>query len=95
MALRNAFDGMATETTLRRLYNSLNYARDAFDRLRVIPEGGYISDSGIVAMMWGNRDTYPTWYGRGAPTSMDAREQQRAQMKSNFNNVRMNRWTIT
>lgn len=92
MALRNAFDALATETTLRRLYNSLNFARDALDRMRVVVDGGGIEVRGIN---FGWHGGHPFWYGSGSPNSMDAREVQRAQMRSNAINVRNNRWTFT
>lgn len=96
MALRNAFEAMATEGTLKTIAEFLlsrrEFARDAGDRVRAVLD----STSAIytIGSYWGNANTYPTWYSTGAPTSMDPREQQAAQSQANFNQVRQQRWVI-
>lgn len=100
MALRNAFEEMATEGTLAELVQVLGelkrqlagdrpMARDANDRLRVVTDTASALNA---ALYWGNSNTAPTWYSTGAPTALDAREVQAQQSVANFNQVRQQRW---
>lgn len=81
---------------------TIPYARDSGDRMRAVTDatstmtlsGINTGTAGSVATHWGLRDTYPTWYNTGSPSSMDAREQQRALQRQNFYTQRA-RWTIT
>lgn len=74
---------------------ALQYARDNNDQMRVNIATGSLSDAGVVATMFGNRDVVPSYYGRGAPTSMDAREQQRQLSDVAAQNVATQRWVFT
>jgi hypothetical protein len=80
----------ATESSLRRLLNLLNLARTPGDVLRVQMDGG----SGNMAVRWANHGTYSTYYQTdGAPTSMDAREQQKTAQRLLAQQARQTRWT--
>lgn len=92
MTLRNAFSDVVTETTMKRLFNALNVAKDGQDRLLVNGNAGGFE---VRGMNWGWHGGYPIRYGSGSPNSVDARDQLAAQTRSNFNNVRTNRWSVT
>lgn len=91
MTLRNAFEGLATERSLRNLIRNLTLAKTASDQLRVvIDSGGQLSSS----TYWANGNTYTTYYGSGSPGSMDAREQEAEMSRVNFNTIRNQRWSL-
>ncbi len=98
MTLRNAFESVATESTLKSLLHALRElvarrppALDAADRIRIISDA---NSAMYVSQYWGAFNTYPAWYGSGAPASMDAREQQEELSLVNFNQVRQQRWVL-
>ena len=93
MALRNAFEGIGTEGTLRRILQAVSFARDANDRMRVVVDSGTIS--GLNQINWGQNNSQPNYYGTGSPNSMDMRDMYRQAMRTNMLLVRENRWTIT
>lgn len=94
MALRNAFEGIATELTLRRLLNAMNFAKDPQDRMRVVLENETNTNVRRISLWsWG---TYAQRYlTDGSVNSVDPREPLAMQMRSNFNYVRNTRWRIT
>ena len=94
MTLRNAFDGLATESSLRRIANLLGFARDTTDRLRVVVESSAISlynrsSGNAVAGSDGG-----TWYNATSWNTVDSRDPLRWQHRNNFNYVRQTRWTF-
>lgn len=98
MALRNAFEAMATESTLKRLettltnlFRNLTLAKTSNDVLRVVIDSGA---NDIAAVRWGANNSWPTYYSTGAGSSMDLREQQREASVANFNAVRSQRWSL-
>src|SRR3954469_4201764 len=101
MGLRNAFEGLATDSLLRRLLAQMHFARDNSDRLRVWIDGGGTSATSPSRVNAGIGDTnsgnaIPLWYATiGAPFSMDPREQMKAQAHANMQQVRATRWSIT
>lgn len=100
MALRNAFEEMATEDTLAALVEVLGElkrllappARDANDRLRVVTDTASTSLAYLYSSYYGHAATYPLWYATGLLNSMDPREVQAQQSVANFNQVRQQRW---
>lgn len=96
MALRNAFDGVASERTLKRILQAVNFARDPQDRMRVVTDGSSsLSVSGSTVNLYlGFNGATPLYYAAtGSPTSVDAREQLAAAAHANFNANRA-RWTF-
>lgn len=95
MALRNAFDELSTETTLKRLAMALDglSARLSTDNLGALRVNAMSQSQVNAAMYWGGFNVSPIYYSTGAPTSMDAREQQAIQSHINFHNVRTQRWS--
>lgn len=98
MALRNAFEAMATEATLAKaarslnnLVRNLNFAKTSSDQLRVVVDSG---GSMSTSLYWMSGNTWQSYYGSGAPASMDAREQQAAASRANFAAVRNQRWSL-
>lgn len=92
MTLRNAFEEMATEGTLRRILDNLRFARDINDRIQVVVSSGATD---ITAIRWGSNNSQATWYSTGAGSSMDQRENQRQLARANMLTARHSRWTIT
>lgn len=110
MVLRNAFADMSTEATVAAVLAAVEsltalvaderpqvnasppYARDAGDRLRVLIDTTSTVNVGTV--WWGNTATYPTYYGIGAPVSMDPREDMALQSRISFQQAR-SRWVVT
>lgn len=93
MALRNAFDGLATEGMLRRILQAVNFARDSNDRLIINMATGTIAN--IDSIDWGNNNAYPTYYGTGAANSVDMRDVLRQEMRANAIQARQHRWVIS
>ena len=93
MTLRNAFEELTTEGTLRRLLQAVSFARDANDRMRVVVDSGTIS--GLNQINWGQNNGQPNYYGTGSPNSMDMRDMYRMAMRTNAMMARHNRWTFT
>lgn len=97
MTLRNAFEEVATDSMLRRLFNLLNLARDGMDRLRVVVDAApttTIANGSYQNMYFGASGAVPLWHANGSSQAMDAREQQRALVRANFIETRK-RWTFT
>ena len=93
MVARNAFENLATDSLLRRLLHAVSFARDSGDRM-VVSLGA--SPTVIPTFTeWLNANVYAAMYSSGAPTSMDAREQQRVAARANVQQVRQGRWTFT
>jgi hypothetical protein len=95
MALRNAFAGLATETTLRRLLNNLNFARTGTDALRV-----NVDNTPQAIVYRGNTGTLTTadtmsFYNISSWNLVDAREPLRVQGRANTIAVRNGRWSIS
>ncbi len=83
-----------SQVLLRRLADLLGFARDASDRLRVVSDTASTMLAYNYAAYWGNANTYPLWYGTGAPGSIDAREPLSLQSRQAFQVIR-NRWTVS
>ena len=94
MALRNAFEAVATESTLRRLLAVASYARDVNARLRVV-----IYNAPPALLYRANsRDPTVNRHPFGdvnAVFMVDEREQQRVQSEQSFNQVRTQRWSFS
>lgn len=99
--LRNAFDGLATESTLKRLISLLNFARDPQDRMRVIVDGGSLAATQAVRanITYGDSNSgngYVLWYATvGSPASTDPRDELRSTTKSLNQQTRNQKWTYT
>lgn len=91
MALRNLFDGLAEEGTLRKILGAVNFARDSADRMRVSVDAG---SSVAVYPYWGNAGNEPSQWTTGAVFAMDARQMAAYAARTNSLQVR-NRWTFT
>jgi len=78
-------------TRLQPLQNAIPYARDESDQMRVTVASGR---SMVMYQYWAAAGTAASYYGTGAPNSMDAREQTEYQSIENFNMVRQGRWTF-
>jgi hypothetical protein len=94
MALRNAFDGLATESGLRRIANLLTFARDTNDRLRVtvdnqVPATVYNRNTSQIVQ----GSTSSTWYNASSWSDRDGREEMMLQYKQRADFVKKNRWT--
>lgn len=94
MALRNAFDGLATESGLRRIANLLTFARDNQDRLRVL------IDNTVPVIVYNKNSTTGTqgsgsggWYSNGSWSDREGREELMLQYKQRADFVKRNRWT--
>jgi hypothetical protein len=100
MTLRNAFEGMSTEASIKALIDELRtfhaqsiLARDANDRMRTTLDG----TTSVVAAhlnIGAVNDGYPPWYARGSPNSVDAREQLESLSHMAFYETRK-RWSFT
>jgi hypothetical protein len=91
--LRNVFDLVATENTLRRVLQAVNFARTNTDQLRVVVDSGTVST--LQQMLWGANASQPGYYGTGSPNSMDMRDMYRQAMRTNVIQTRVHRWTFT
>lgn len=77
---------------LQPLQNTIPYARDASDQMRVVVSSGSITSN--TSTLW-NNGTYQSYYGgTGAIQSVDPREQLELQSLTNMNLLRQ-RWQIT
>ena len=93
MALRNAFENLGTESTLRRILNMLTFARDSNDRLRTIVDNQppvVLNMRSNTTQMNGNTEL---WYSAGSWNITDAREDLRIQHNQRADFVKRNRWT--
>jgi hypothetical protein len=100
MALRNAFDNLATESSLRRLANLLTFARDSADRIRVVVDGGTIGGT-VQSNIFNVASTASPTGGNSSPyyssvswNSVDARESLRLSHTQRSDFVKRNRWTF-
>lgn len=95
MALRNAFDYIATEGTLRRLLEQLRFAKDPADRLRVQVDGW---PGSVIVYGNGSASTLGTTaitpYASTSWNIMDQRAEMQEASLQTFQ-VTRNRWTIT
>lgn len=91
MALRNAFEELATETTLRKLVSAVTFARDINQRLRVVVDGTAVT---VGTQYFGSSNVVPVYYSTGAPMSMDARETQRL-ASIQAGQISRQRWTYS
>lgn len=93
MALRNAFEGLATESLLRRLLEQVRFAKDSSDRMRVTLDGA------PQVTVWGGNanSTFGTGvapYSASSWNVMDARADFQELSQQTFQITR-NRWSIT
>ena len=89
--------GLAQDLTVEQLLdyiarfappqNAIQFARNSNDELLVGAVAG-----ALPGIQWGNASAEPTYYGSGAPNSMDMREMQALESEENFNMVRTQRW---
>lgn len=95
MGLRNAFEEMATESTLRRLLEHMRFAKDASDRLRVsvdtMPQST-VYTANTSAGIQGVATSAP--FGPNTWNQNDARHEMQEFSLQTFTMTR-NRWTIT
>lgn len=102
MALRNAFENVATESTLGTIRNILNtisrntfYAKTVTDQLRVNVDNGYIGSIGqINTQLFGASNGVPGYFSTGSPFASDSREMQRLQSEQAIM-ASMSRWTVS
>ncbi len=108
MALKNAFDGLATESQIERLIAGLEslgehiaesneeqpLARDLNDRLRVIVDATSVVLAYNFTSYWCNGQLYAPYYGLGLLGSMDPREQHQASVQGAVDQT-IGRWTFT
>lgn len=98
MTLRNAFEDMATERTLRLLLAAANYARDINDRMRVVVDGTVTTSTTITTGPYLNGSsavgTYRLWNDPNAVFSVDQRETQR-QASLQYGEIQRQRWTYS
>lgn len=97
MALRNAFEAMATEGTLRRILAAVSFSRDSSDRMRVVVDNApqaivYVGNSSTSINAAGLQRTM---FDASAIYMVDEREQQRVQSEQAFNQVRTQRWSFS
>jgi len=96
MGLRNAFEEIATERTLRKLLEHMRFAKDSSDRMRVTV------DNQPSVTVWSNNTgtavagagTQPGLFQPSSWNIMDGREEFREITQQTFQITR-NRWTIT
>ena len=100
MALRNAFDLLATEGTLRQLLRQLSFARTPTDQLRVVVENTlpgvnnvYVYNAGSQASMV-NAGVNPQHWGPVSWNTVDARYAYGEQLVGNYIQNR-ERWTFS
>lgn len=103
MTLRNAFEGLGTESTLKRILKAVSFIKDPNGRMRVVIDNTSTSPvvvaqsgatAGVVnAVLWANAGVAAGWYTQGGPNSVDAREQLRYQMRGVYEQ-RRSRWTF-
>lgn len=95
MALRNAFEGIATEGTLRRLLDQLRFSKDSADRMRVTvdawPGTLVVYGNGSSAVL-GSAAITP--YSATSWNVMDARAEFQ-ELSLQAAQIQRNRWTIT
>ena len=89
--LHNAFEGLMTDRTGRSIFNAVNFARDAADRMRVIVDNTlstahYMNNSSSV--------TYRLWFDPNAVNTMDQREIER-QASLRGGEASRKRWTYS
>lgn len=89
MALRNAFEAIATEGTLRRLLEQLRFAKDSSDRMRVTVD---VMPTTTVTLNAGSAISAP--YAAGSWNLMDQRQEMQEMTLQTFQATR-NRWSIT
>lgn len=76
------------------------FARDAADRLRVSVDNTQTVSTAssvpitVVLRMGVGNDVYPLWFASGSPNSMDAREIQKLQAATYFQQTRQ-RWVFS
>lgn len=94
MALRNAFEGLATESLLRRLLEQVRFAKDSADRMRVTLDGA------PQVTVWGGNtsstisSTSHAPYAASSWNANDARAEMQELSQQTFQITR-NRWSIT
>jgi len=93
MALKNAFDNLATENALRKIISLLTFARDSNDRIRTTVDGGSISLYNRNSSTNMGGDVLPIPFANHTWNAQDARETQKIQMKLNADQIKRNRWT--
>ena len=97
--LRNAFDALATEGTLRNLLRQLTFAKTPTDQLRVIVENGLsigqapVFNGNVNAAMTGAANQ-PQHWGPVSWNTVDARYQYGEQLVGNYIQNR-ERWTFS
>lgn len=95
--LRNAFDLIATEGTLRNILRAVTFARTPADQLRV-----NVDNQASVQIWAGNTNSamqgavnQPGLWVQGAWNAIDARYEFGETLNMNFIQNTRNRWTIT
>lgn len=101
MGLRNAFEEIGLEATLRKILAAVTYARTPIDQMRVVVDSGSITTaSGSTTVVYtGQTATAPAsavqlYYNNTSWNVVDAREPLREASEQHFVLTR-NRWSIT
>lgn len=100
MGLRNAFEEIGLEGTLRKILAAVTYARTPIDQMRVVVDsGGIVVNSGTLAVYNASVNTTQAGqalpiYGSNTWNSVDARDEMREASEQHFIMTR-NRWNIT
>lgn len=96
MALKNAFEGLATDSGLKRILNLLTFARDSSDRIRVVVD----NQPAVTSLTYNrnsigsmNGDTSTTWQSGTSWNVLDGREPLKMQHAQRADFVKRNRWT--
>lgn len=101
MTLRNAFEELGLESTLRKILAAVTYARTPSDQMRVVTDAGSVVTVSNGSTVYNNNlsssmnaGTAVAYWGPGTWNGMDAREPAREAAEQHFVLTR-NRWTIT
>lgn len=96
MVMRNAFEEMATERTMRLILAAVSYARDINDRLRVTVDNQVSTTVSAGPYMNGSASagTARLLYDVNATFTVDDRDEMRAATQHNARAARQ-RWTYS
>lgn len=95
--LRNAFDALATEGTLRQLLRQLFFAKDTSDRLRVIIDNSptMVVNAGNTASSMQGAGQAPGPWTNSSWNVVDQRWDYGNGLNGVFFNSNRNRWTFS
>ena len=90
MAWRNAFELMATESTLLRILHNLSFPKDPSGRQRIIVDNQ--PTVSVLTANSGDSATRRPWHDINAQFMVDEREHMRNAMRANYQRS-VDRWT--